>query len=322
MLINLQQTKTVLVLVSTCLPSLHPPYLPSAPSSSPIIPSLPPSALPAGSGLASAGFLHCNLPFSPFSVAKPFPSLESGNCIPQFAWMWSFLTTHPHLQMPQEAQDRSPSKPFNWKFPFAWDRSLSLVRSTKTVQSLNGEDQDQQLVFILLLNFVEYGKCSQLSGFPENTRNHFGKLFSNFSAFAFSFWSAMKLDCSSGKLEAIWFWSVAPSFFWSAPFPLSSSSTLSIIVASVYDTIVMLSISTADQRIHIDVCTSSCWETIWSNYPILNSVKRIPSLVGNRSSLKKSLIHLFFGTFYLETVSMTSSSSLRVFSQASPRRLN
>ena len=213
MLINLQQTKTLLVLVSTCLPSLHPPYLPSAPSSSPIIPSLPPSALPAGSGLASAGFLHCNLPFSPFSVAKPFPSLESGNCIPQFAWMWSFLTTHRHLQMPQEAQDRSPSKPFNWKFPFAWDRSLSLVRSTKTVQSLNGEDQDQQLVFILLLNFVEYGKCSQLSGFPENTRNHFGKLFSNFSAFAFSFWSAVKLDCSSGKLEAIWFWSVAPSFF-------------------------------------------------------------------------------------------------------------
>ena len=77
------------------------------------------------------------------------------------------------------------------------------------------------------------------------------------------------------------------------PFPLSSSSTLSIIVASVYDTIVMLSISTADQRIHIDVCTSSCWETIWSNYPILNSIKRIPLLVGNRSSLKKSLIHLF-----------------------------
>ena len=262
MLINLQQTKTVLVLVSTCLPSLHPPYLPSAPSSSPIIPSLPPSALPAGSGLASAGFLHCNLPFSPFSVAKPFPSLESGNCIPQLAWMWSFLTTHRHLQMPQEAQDRSPSKPFNWKFPFAWDRSLSLVRSTKTVQSLNGEDQYQELVFILLLNFVEYGKCSQLSGFPENTRNHFGKLFSNFSAFAFSFWSAMKLDCSSGKLEAIWFWSVAPSFFWSAP---SFSSVQQHVVHNcVYDTIVMLSISTADQRIHIDVCTSSCWETIWS----------------------------------------------------------
>ena len=317
MLINLQQTKTLLVLVSTCLPSLHPPYLPSAPSSSPIIPSLPPSALPAGSGLASAGFLHCNLPFSPFSVAKPFPSLESGNCIPQLAWMWSFLTTHHHLQMPHTCRK------LNWKFPFAWDRSLSLVRSTKTVQSLNGEDQDQQLVFILLLNFVEYGKCSQLSGFPENTRNHFGKLFSNFSAFAFSFWSAVKLDCSSGKLEAIWFWSVAPSFFWSAP-----------------------SFSPLLQQ-HI---VHNCCKRLWHNCDVVyfdcrpeNSYRRLykqllgdyliklpnlkfrqenPIACRKQKLFEKILDSPFFGTFYLETVSMTSSSSLRVFSQASPRRLN
>ena len=242
--------------------------------------------------------------------------------MPQLAWMWSFLTTHRHLQMPQEAQDRSPSKPFNWKFPFAWDRSLSLVRSTKTVQSLNGKDQYQQLFFILLLNFVEYGKCSQLSGFPENTRNHFGKLFSNFSAFAFSFWSAVKLDCSSGKLEAIWFWSVAPSYFWSAP-----------------------SFFSVQQHI-----VHNCCKRLWHNCDVVyfdcrpeNSYRRLykqllgdyliklpylkfhqenPIACRKQKLFEKILDSPFFGTFYLETVSMTSSSSLRVFSQASPRRLN